>query len=117
MLDGLMRRVIDPVVNRWGRGLAAMGATANGVTLVGLGLGVLAALLIGFDAPGWLALIPLLAGRVADGLDGAVARAGKPSDFGGFLDIACDFLVYGAIPLAFVLRDPGVNGALNESPY
>ena len=47
---------------------------------------------------------------MADGLDGAVARATKPSDFGGFLDIACDFLFYGAIPLAFVLRDPGVNG-------
>ena len=111
MLDGVMRRAIDPVVNRWGRRLAGLGATANGVTLTGLAFGLIAAVLIGFGAPGWLALIPLLAGRVADGLDGAVARAGTPSDFGGFLDIACDFLVYGAIPLAFVLRDPDANGA------
>lgn len=110
MLDGILRKVIDPVVNRWGRRLAQVGVTANDVTLVGLGLGLVSAAMIALGAVGWLALIPLLMGRVADGLDGAVARATKPSDFGGFLDIACDFLFYGAIPLAFVLRDPDANG-------
>lgn len=110
MLDGLLRKAIDPVVNRWGRKLAGIGLLANEVTLIGLALGLGAAVLIAVGAPGWLALIPLLAGRVADGLDGAVARATTPSDFGGFLDIACDFLFYGAIPLAFVLRDPDANG-------
>ena len=110
MLDGLLRNAIDPVVNRWGRKLAGIGLLANEVTLIGLALGLGAAVLIAVGAPGWLALIPLLAGRVADGLDGAVARATTPSDFGGFLDIACDFLFYGAIPLAFVLRDPDANG-------
>ncbi len=110
MLDGILRKVIDPVVNRWGRRLAQVGVTANDVTLVGLGLGLVSAAMIALGAVGWLALIPLLMGRVADGLDGAVARATKPSDFGGYLDIACDFLFYGAIPLAFVLRDPAANG-------
>lgn len=110
MLDGLLRKAIDPVVNRWGRKVAGIGLMANEVTLIGLALGLGAAVLIAVGAPGWLALIPLLAGRVADGLDGAVARATTPSDFGGFLDIACDFLFYGAIPLAFVLRDPDANG-------
>ena len=110
MLDGLLRKAIDPVVNRWGRKLAGIGLLANEVTLIGLALGLGAAVLIAVGAPGWLALIPLLAGRVADGLDGAVARATTPSDFGGFLDIACDFLFYGAIPLVFVLRDPDANG-------
>ena len=110
MLDGILRKVIDPMVNRWGRRLAQVGVTANDVTLVGLGLGLVSAAMIALGAVGWLALVPLLAGRVADGLDGAVARATKPSDFGGYLDIACDFLFYGAIPLAFVLRDPAANG-------
>ncbi|MEL7274379.1 MAG: hypothetical protein AAGK33_13200, partial [Pseudomonadota bacterium] len=41
----------------------------------------------------------------ADGLDGAVARATRKTDFGGYLDITCDFLFYGAIPLAFVLHN------------
>ena len=107
-----MRKLIDPVVNRWGRVLAGMGMTANAVTGLGLGLGLIAAALIALGAVGWVALIPLLAGRVADGLDGAVARASTPTDFGGYLDIVCDFLFYGAIPLAFVLRDADANGTV-----
>jgi phosphatidylglycerophosphate synthase len=77
--------------------------------LIGLGLGLVAGAIIAIGLPGWVALLPLLAGRVADGLDGAVARAGTKTDFGGYLDIMADFLVYGAIPLAFALRDPDTN--------
>ena len=38
MLDGVMRPVIDPVVNRIGKILADRGVTADGVTLAGLAL-------------------------------------------------------------------------------
>jgi len=110
MLDRMMRRVIDPVVNRWGFALASRGWRADQVTLAGLALGLASALVLAVGWPGWVALLPLAASRVADGLDGAVARATEKTDFGGYLDIACDFLFYGAVPLAFVLRDPGVNG-------
>lgn len=109
MLDRHLRPLIDPPLDRIGRGLAARGVSANAVTLCGLGLGVLAAVVIWLGAP-LLALIPLLAGRLADGLDGAVARATRKTDFGGYLDIAADFLFYGMIPLAFVLADPVANG-------
>ena len=111
MLDGLIRGVIDPPMNRSGRWLAAQGASANAVTLIGLGLGLLAAGLLAFGHAGLLVVLPLLASRLADGLDGAVARASGKTDFGGFLDIVCDFAFYAAIPLAFVLRDPAANGA------
>ena len=110
MLDAHARRLIDPPLNRLGRDLAARGVTADAVTLVGLGLGLLAALLIALGLPG-LALLPLLASRIADGLDGAVARASEKTDFGGYLDISADFLFYGAIPMAFVWADPSGNGA------
>lgn len=110
MLDGWMRRIIDPPLNRAGRAVAARGIGADAVTLAGLGLGLLAAAVLAVGLPGWLALLPLLLSRLADGLDGAIARASEKTDFGGYLDITCDFLFYGAIPLAFVLRDPG-NGA------
>ncbi|MCE6971028.1 CDP-alcohol phosphatidyltransferase family protein [Cereibacter sphaeroides] len=110
MLDGLMRRLIDPPLDRVGRALASRGWRADAVTLAGLGFGLLAALLIATGAPGWAALIPLLIGRLMDGLDGAIARATRKTDFGGYLDITCDFLFYAAVPLAFVLRDPA-NGA------
>lgn len=104
-----MRRVIDPVLNSWGRRLAARGWTANGVTGLGLALGLAAAGVLAAGGPGGLALVVLLASRVADGLDGAVARATAKTDLGGYLDIVCDFIFYGAIPLAFAIRDPGDN--------
>ena len=110
MLDAHARRLIDPVLNRWGRALARRGLGADAVTLAGLGLGLLAALLIALGQP-LAALLPLLASRLADGLDGAIARATRRTDFGGYLDITADFLFYGAIPLAFVLADPAAHGA------
>lgn len=110
MLDGLMRGVINAPLNEGGRWLAARGASANAVTLAGLALGLAAAGLIAAGHAGvWVALV-LLASRLADGLDGAVARARGKTDFGGFLDIVCDFAFYGAVPLAFVLQDSGANG-------
>ena len=47
-----------------------------------------------------------LINRVLDGLDGTVARiTGKSSDFGGYLDIVLDFIIYSAIPVAFIFSD------------
>ncbi|WP_281708811.1 CDP-alcohol phosphatidyltransferase family protein [Phaeobacter italicus] len=109
MFDSKIRPLIDPVLNAQGAVIARAGISANQVTLLGLALGLLSAVMIacGLFA---LALLPLLLSRLADGLDGAVARASEPSDFGGYLDITCDFLFYGAVPLAFVLADPVQNG-------
>ncbi len=105
-----MRRLIDPMLDRQGRSLADRGVGADAVTVAGLALGLVAAALV---AAGWtlVALIPLLASRLADGLDGAVARATRRTDFGGYLDIAADFLFYGAVPMGFVWLDPAANGA------
>ncbi|MBY6047085.1 CDP-alcohol phosphatidyltransferase family protein [Vannielia litorea] len=110
MLDGVARRLIDKPLNRAGTALAARGWQADHVTLAGLALGLLAA---GLIWTGWplIALAFLLASRIADGLDGAVARATTKTDFGGYLDICADFAFYAAIPLAFVLADPAQNGA------
>ncbi|MGB5050729.1 MAG: CDP-alcohol phosphatidyltransferase family protein, partial [Caldilineaceae bacterium] len=45
--------------------------------------------------------------RLLDGLDGVVARIhGKQSDFGGYLDLLLDYVVYLAIPVAFVWATP-----------
>ena len=108
MFDARIRPLIDPVLNAQGARLAARGVGADQVTLAGLGFGLLSALLIAVGAMGW-ALVAIFLSRLADGLDGAVARAGRPSDYGGFLDIVCDFVFYGAVPLAFVVYDPS-NG-------
>jgi phosphatidylglycerophosphate synthase len=88
--------------------LARAGIGADAVTLAGLALALAAA---GAIAAGWFwaGIALILASRLADGLDGAVARATRLSDFGGYLDIFADFIFYAAIPLAFVWHDPA-NG-------
>lgn len=106
MFDGRLRPIIDLPLNALGRRLARRGVTADAVTLLGLALGLGCAAAVAFGQDG-LALALLAASRFCDGLDGAIARATGPSDRGGFLDITCDFAFYGAVPLAFALRDPG----------
>ena len=109
MFDHKLRRLIDPPLNRMGQGLARAGVRADHVTLLGLVFALGAALAIAQGAF-WLGLALILVSRLADGLDGAVARATRPSDFGGYLDILSDFVLYAAVPLAFVWHDPGANG-------
>ena len=108
MLDGVMRRLIGPPLDALGGALAARGIGANQVTLAGLiaalGCGACAAL----SAP-LPALALLVLSRLADGLDGAVARRTGLSDFGGYLDILADFVFYAAVPLGLALADPTGN--------
>ena len=110
MLDATMRKLIDPPLNAAGMMLARKGVSADFVTIVGLALGLIAAGFVVAEAH-TLALALILLSRIADGLDGAVARASQRTDFGGYLDITCDFLFYGTIPMAFVIADPSTNGA------
>lgn len=109
MLDSHLRPIIDPPLDRMGARLARRGVSANAVTLAGMALGLAAAgaIVAGLFV---LALGLILASRLADGLDGAVARSRGVTDFGGFLDIVADYVFYAAIPLAFVVLDPAANG-------
>ncbi len=105
MFDARLRPLIDPPLNAMGRGLARAGITANQVTLAGLAIGLGGAVAIA-ERQFWLALALVIASRLLDGLDGAVARAGSKSDFGGYLDIVCDFAFYVAVPVGFGFADP-----------
>jgi len=62
-----------------------------------------------------IALLGWLANRMLDGFDGTLARVtGQQSDFGGYLDIVCDFIVYAAMPIGAVMGSgvPGAEAAL-----
>lgn len=108
MFDAALRRLIDPALDRAGRTFAARGVGADGVTVAGFATGLAAALAIALGQP--LAGLALIAcNRVADGLDGAIARVHGRTDRGGFLDIVLDFAFYGAVPLAFAVADPARN--------
>jgi|SRR5215475_12270936 len=105
MLDAAMRRIIDPPLDRIGHRLAAAGFSANSLTLAGFAVGLLAVPCL---ALGWYgaALAVILLNRLADGLDGAVARRTRLTDLGGYLDIVCDFVFYAAVPFGFALARP-----------
>ncbi|MDF2373336.1 MAG: CDP-alcohol phosphatidyltransferase family protein [Rhizobiaceae bacterium] len=109
MLDGVVRKRIDPILDAVGKRVAVLGITANSVTFAGLFIGLLAAFAIWQQAY-WIGLVLLLLSRICDGLDGAIAKVTKITDFGGYLDIVFDFIFYGVIPLAFILADPASNG-------
>lgn len=109
MLDRHVRPFIDPPLNAFGRRVAAAGLSANAVTTMGLMLGLAAAICVAVGAYG-AALALILASRLADGLDGAVARATRASDFGGYYDILADFVFYAAVPMGFIWADPGAHG-------
>lgn len=106
MLDARLRPLIDPPLNALGRGLARVGLSANAVTLAGLIPAMGAAWALA-ERQFLLALALILANRLLDGLDGAVARVRGLTDFGGFLDIVMDFAFYVAVPLGFALAAPG----------
>jgi phosphatidylglycerophosphate synthase len=105
MFDPLLRRVVDPPLNAAGRAVASWGVSANAVTLLGLVVGLAGAAAIAQNAYGW-GLAGLLANRVLDGLDGAVARVRGKTAYGAYLDSVCDFVFYAAVPLAFGVSSP-----------
>lgn len=109
MIDGWGKRKLEPLLAALAARLASAGVKANAVTMASLvlGLGAAAAIAAGHF---WVALGLVLSSRLGDGLDGAVARVSRPTDFGGYIDIVFDFAYYGAVPLGFVLYDPAGNG-------
>jgi phosphatidylglycerophosphate synthase len=108
MLDRAIQAAVKPLLTRAARQLVAAGIGADAITVAGFVVGMAAAVAIALEA--YLGgLVLLLASRLMDGLDGAVARATKPTDRGGFLDITLDFVFYASIPLAFALANPAQN--------
>lgn len=101
MFDARLRRAMELALGRAARWLDRAWITPDGLTGLNLVLGLTSAVLAA--AQWWLpALAAWLLCRVADGLDGPLARrrnhsAGiEDTGTGGFWDICADFIVYGA---------------------
>ncbi|RUO55626.1 CDP-alcohol phosphatidyltransferase family protein [Pseudidiomarina homiensis] len=109
MIDAVLYRHLQPILNNIAKPLVKMGFNADQMTLLGfvIGLGALPALAYAHYE---LALLCILLNRLSDGLDGAMARLTRRTDAGGYLDSVCDFIFYMAIPLGFLLAAPNVNG-------
>jgi phosphatidylglycerophosphate synthase len=108
MIDRFLYPPIGRALRPAAAALAARGVGADAVTLAGFAVGLAAAVAIGAGLFG-LGLALILANRLADGLDGAVARLTGPTDRGAFLDVALDFFFYAAVPFGFAVADPSAN--------
>lgn len=108
MLDRLSIKVIRWPLAQSANLLDRCGITANQTTIFGFALGCVAFPALIFEQY-TLALLLIIANRICDGLDGALARIQGITDAGGFLDISLDFLFYSLIPFGFVLANPEQN--------
>lgn len=104
MLDPYIRLLIDPPLNLIGKQFVRMRITANVITVLGFLMGLLAMFMIGMKNYEYAGIF-LMLNRFLDGVDGAVARHSRLSDFGGFLDIVCDFIIYSGIVFAFAVAN------------
>lgn len=108
MIDALILPVQSRILGVPARSLARRGISADAITVTGFAVGLLAVAALAAGAP-VLALLLLALNRLADGLDGALARINGPTERGAFLDIAFDFVFYALFPLGFALADPARN--------
>ena len=105
MFDNRLRRRFAPAIDGAGRWLARRGVSAIGLTAFGFAAGIAGCAALAFRLDD-LALVGLALNRLADLLDGAVARATRVTDFGGFADIVGDLIVYSGFVLGFAIGRP-----------
>lgn len=110
MFDSAIRQKIDPTLNKLAVKLGDIGIGPNQITLYGFVVGIVGCIAIGLQNYQF-GLFLLLLNRLADGLDGAVARfqtekGEKKSPFGAYLDIILDMILFGTFVLFFVLGQP-----------
>lgn len=118
MLDAIFRPLIDPALYPVAKRLARTRINPDHVTVAGLLVGLVGCAFLAYGH-GYIAFVCLLLNRVADGLDGPLARARElhetnfdhKGDKGGFIDIVFDFIIYAAYPLAAAI------GVATEQAY
>ncbi len=111
MFDRYLRVLKDQLLMPLARALGPR-LPPDAVTWLAFAVGMASALAI---LAGWwdVSLGLWLVNRVLDGLDGTLARAhARETDFGAYLDIVLDFVVYAAIPVALVAAAPTDSLAL-----
>lgn len=104
VITPMTRKLLEPAAS-W---LIKRNISADQVTVGGFIIGLLAVPALAAELYS-LALLLILLNRLADGLDGAVARQTQQTDAGGYLDIVLDFIFYSAVAFGFLLADPAQN--------
>ena len=111
MLDRILRNIKELLLHPFAEQAGKL-LHPNMITLISFAFGLVSIYFI-IERSLMTALVFWLLNRIFDGLDGTVARVtGRSSDFGGYLDIVLDFIVYSAIPVAFVFSTESQNNYL-----
>jgi phosphatidylglycerophosphate synthase len=118
MMDRVIRRAIESPLSRAAGAIDGPGITPDRLTVAGLVVGLTSAAAAAAQL-WWLALVLWLLSRLADGLDGPLARRRKratgdeaaPASGGGFLDITADFVVYGSTVVGVAVGVAAEHGA------
>lgn len=105
MIDDILREQFRTPVAATGVWLARRGVRAESLTVAGFVVGLAGCAAVVGEYYG-LALVCLALNRLADLFDGAIARATRVTDYGGFLDILLDLLIYSGFVLAFAIGRP-----------
>lgn len=104
MFDSSLRRFKDQVGTPLARRMSQVSPTF--ISILALAVGLLATF-AAFKGQYILALALWLLNRVLDGLDGLIARLHNgQSDFGGYVDVLTDYIVYAALPIGLVIGLP-----------
>lgn len=101
MFDGVIRPIKEKVLIPFSLVIGKK-LSPNFITLISFLFGISSIILI-FKGNIKISLLCWVINRITDGLDGTVARiTNRQTDFGGYIDIMADFVIYSFIPIAFV---------------
>ena len=110
-LDNQLRGVKESVFIPFCR-IASKWVSPMQLTVIGFMFGLL--------SPVWICLGYFVLGnlcwwinRIFDGMDGTVARiTNQQTDFGGYIDVVCDFIIYSLLPISLVIENPSYTSYL-----
>ena len=111
MLDTKARKYIQPILDSFARVCLSIGVSANTLTVAGMLIGVLAALLVVNDHAVAGVIVLWFSGLI-DAADGTLARLTRPSAIGAILDITFDRVVEVAMIVALACLYPDARLSL-----
>jgi phosphatidylglycerophosphate synthase len=112
MFDAWLRAFKDRLLTPWLRRVSPV-VRPDAISVLAFCVGIGAAV-AAWQRSDVVALVLWVGNRALDGIDGTLARVrGTQSDFGGYLDIVLDFVVYAAIPIGLVAGAPDSHAQLS----
>lgn len=114
MLDTLVKEKVNPILDIIAQKLDALGIGPNQITIYGFIVGFVGCIAVGVQSYNF-ALFLIILNRLADGLDGAVARYNdeKPEGktlvqklYGQYLDVTLDKIFFAAFVCFYLMGQP-----------